>query len=142
VRESLLGEGWNGSYRIYDKKGSYLTVFFDCYCQPGHDREHLRISFQKHKNPEKYIIIWADAQENQTSFNYENIDLFRSYLGFGPRLSLLNLFCFMVTSMGKLFSHYQNRFESLSSDDFSAFWTKMENVDGDSCDSMIEDSVF
>jgi len=137
VRESLLGEGWNGSYRIYDNQGSFLTVYFDCYCQPGHNREHLRISFQKHKYTEKHIIIWADAQENQASFNYEKILLFRSYLGFG-HLSLLNLFCFIVTTMGKLFSHYQNRFESLSSDDFSHFWSKMER--GDSFDSMIEDS--
>jgi len=138
VRESLLGEGWNGSYRIYDHHGSFLTVYFDCYCQPGHNREHLRISFQKHKNTEKQIIIWADAQEDHSSFNYENIVNFRFALGFS-RLSLTNLFCFMVTSMGKLFSHYQNKFESLSCDEFTTFWTKMENVDI-GWDSMMEDS--
>jgi len=123
-----LGEGWVGSYRIYDNKGSYITVSFDCYCQPGYNREHLKISFRRHKESEKFIIVWADARADSV-FNYENIIRFRSYLDWDS-VSLLNLFCFLVYSMGKLFQFYQNnRFEILSSEDFNNFWSKMEKSD-------------
>jgi len=119
-----VGEGWNGSFRIYDNKGSFITVNFDCYCQPGHDREHLKLSFQKPKIAEKHVIIWADAHDEESSiFNYENLVLFRLYLDFGG-VTLLNLFCFLLNSMGKLFQFY--RFELLSSDEFNSFWNKME----------------
>jgi len=122
-----VGEGWNGTYRIYDNKGSYVTVNFDCYCQPGFLREHLKLFFTLPKDRERYYIVLVDVRSEQSDYNYENLNSLRSFLEW-DRVSLSNLFCFLVNTMGKLFQFYQNnRFEILfSSDEFTTFWAKME----------------
>jgi len=121
-----FGEGWNGSYRIYDNKGSYITVSFDCYCHPGHEREHLKLSYRRYEESE-HIIISADAQD-EVSYIYDshNVHKLRVHLEL-EKVTLTNLFCFLLFSMGKLLEFY--RFRCLGTEKFSEFWHDLEQFE-------------
>jgi len=123
----LFGEGWNGSYRIYDNKGSYITVSFDCYCHQGHEKEHLKLSYRKYEESEIHLIISADAQdEDSYIYNSHNVHKLREHLEL-EKVTLTNLFCFLLFSMGKLLEFY--RFRCLGTEQFSEFWHDLERFE-------------
>jgi len=134
-----FGEGWNGSYRIYDMKGSYITVSFDCYCHPGHNREHLKLSYRKYKDAVVHKILSADAREDADTYIYDssNVSYLRTQLDL-ETVSLTNLFCFLLFSMGKLLDFY--RFQSLGTDQFSEFWQELEQLENDTKKKQILDA--
>jgi len=123
-----FGEGWNGSYRIYNNKGSYITVSFDCYCHPGNEREHLKLSYRRYKESLMHQIISADAREDETSYIYDSKSAheLRTHLEL-VNVSLTNLFCFLLFSMGSLLDFY--RFRCLATEQFSVFWQDLEQFE-------------
>jgi len=123
---AYFGEGWNGSYRIYDHKGSYITVSFDCYCHPGREREKLKLSYRRYKEPVTHKILSADERQDEASYIYDsyNVHQLRSHLELEENVSLTNLFCFLLFSMGKELDFY--RFRCLGTEQFSEFWQDLE----------------
>eukprot|EP01124_Arcella_intermedia_P006935 TRINITY_DN14205_c0_g1_i1.p1 TRINITY_DN14205_c0_g1~~TRINITY_DN14205_c0_g1_i1.p1 ORF type:complete len:322 (+),score=54.06 TRINITY_DN14205_c0_g1_i1:53-1018(+) len=122
-----FGEGWLGHYRIYDQKGSFVTVEFDCYCHSGRhtESEHLKLGFRVSSAFGKKVIISADAHTDESRYVYESssLEFLKEFFQL-EYISLTNLFCFMLIAMGPLTDFY--KFRSLGTDAFSEFWSTLE----------------
>jgi len=137
-----FGEGWNGSYRIYDFKGCYVTVLFECYSHPGHDEQERVQLYWRHNENSVYKIIHTDTREDPQTYIYssKNVWLLRESLELAPKsnstnssrerdhlehVSLVHLFCFLLRAMGA--DNYQ--FHSFGTDQFETFWKQMEEME-------------
>jgi len=120
------GEGWNGSYRIYNNDGYYIILYFRCFSYPSQEKEelHLYAKVVEKGYSKNYKII--DTRDQNNFFCIESIIDLRDYLSL-EKVSLVSFFCFFLYCMGKLIFHYN--FACLHSEQFTVFWNNLENTD-------------